>query len=270
MKKDNYFKITDDGKLTTSQLLDKCRKEFKVWSYYDNKELDKQFPAPKKPTTFYYKKVIEADEENKNISANDFEKSGRKGITLRDRILMELAYFEETGQHLDIDNVTTCSGSRCAGGFVPYANRSDDKFSVGHVYPGVGHGVWRVREKLEPLENSQSMEETLKSFDLRLKTLENKLNFPKPITSQDIEKGLQDCLKYVKHRWTHKDCGLKKGMSHGLFNSVMNKYLSEGMKKDTSKKCSCKPELGGCNLCPKWEDIHYNQTLPDIISKLKV
>lgn len=69
----NHFKITDDGKKKTSELLDECRALFPVWSYYDNNRLDKDFPKPKKSTTRYFAKTVEADEKHKNKSANDLE-----------------------------------------------------------------------------------------------------------------------------------------------------------------------------------------------------
>lgn len=112
----NYFKITDDGTLKTSEILAQMREKFDVYSYYDDKQLDKDFPKPKKPTTRYFKKTVEADEENKNKSANEIE----NGITLRERLLMELDYFNETGEHLDVKNITLCAGSRYSDGDVPY------------------------------------------------------------------------------------------------------------------------------------------------------
>ncbi len=113
----NYFHIIDDGKLKTSEILAKCKKNFDVYSWYDDAQLDKDFP----PVTSdrYFKKNIEADEEYKNKSANDLDKMGVKGITLRERLLMELAYFDETGKHLDEINITLCGGSRSSGGDVP-------------------------------------------------------------------------------------------------------------------------------------------------------
>lgn len=117
--KQNLFKITDDGKLKTSEIIAEMKEKFDVYCWYSNQQLDKDFPPPKKATTRYFKKTVEADEEHRNKSANDLEKEGVKGCTLRERLFMELEYFEETGGHLDIDNITLCSGSRSSGGGVP-------------------------------------------------------------------------------------------------------------------------------------------------------
>lgn len=116
--KTKYFQITDDGKLKTSEILAECRKHFEVYCY-NEENVDTNFPPPKKASTRYFLKTVEADEANKNQSANDLEKAGVDGITLRERLLMELDYFEETGEHLDVINWTLCSGSRYSGGPVP-------------------------------------------------------------------------------------------------------------------------------------------------------
>lgn len=66
----NYIKIKE-RKTKTSKLLNECRKLFKVWCYYSDEELDKNFPIPKKLTIHYFRDTQEADEELKNKSAND-------------------------------------------------------------------------------------------------------------------------------------------------------------------------------------------------------
>jgi len=62
---------------------------------------------------------VEADPELADKSANDLAKQGIKGATLLERLLLELAYFLATGDHLDKGSATLCSGSRGSGGFVP-------------------------------------------------------------------------------------------------------------------------------------------------------
>ena len=51
--------------------------------------------------------------------ADDFQKEEINSITLEERFLFELKYFLETGQHLDVQNITRCAGSRDAAGRVP-------------------------------------------------------------------------------------------------------------------------------------------------------
>ncbi|PIR88036.1 MAG: hypothetical protein COU10_01330 [Candidatus Harrisonbacteria bacterium CG10_big_fil_rev_8_21_14_0_10_45_28] len=59
----------------------------------------------------------EADRENRDQPAQNFERDGC--VTLHERILFEIAYFLETGQHLDEERWTICAGSRGAGGGAP-------------------------------------------------------------------------------------------------------------------------------------------------------
>lgn len=55
---------------------------------------------------------IEADEEFKNQSASDLEAINHSGITLLERLVYEIKYYQETGQNLDINSITLCTGSR--------------------------------------------------------------------------------------------------------------------------------------------------------------
>lgn len=113
--------ITDHPDITTSGIMNLFRSKFKVWSYYDNERLDKDFPAPKEKTTRSFLKQQEPDTDTLGLSVKEFESrfDANCGITLRERLLLELAYFDETGDHLDVKGVTFCSGSRYSDGYVP-------------------------------------------------------------------------------------------------------------------------------------------------------
>ena len=76
---------------------------------------------PAKNGSYWVKflKTVEADPELKDKSANTLAEEKIKGITLLERLLLELGYFLATGNHLDIENVTLCSGSRRSNGRVP-------------------------------------------------------------------------------------------------------------------------------------------------------
>ena len=127
----DLWKVIDDCR-KTSEILAECRSKFDVYSYYDEKRLDADFQPPAKETVRYFKKNIEADLELANKSANDLKAEGIEGITLRERLILELQYFKETGNHLDIDNWTLCSGSRNSDGNVPdvYWNSDDRRLHV--------------------------------------------------------------------------------------------------------------------------------------------
>lgn len=106
---------------------------FKKWKYTDG-DLDTAVPTndrvSSKDYVVYVNQNIEADEEFKNKSANDLAKTDHKGITLLERLVLELYYFDKTGSHLDVNNVTLCVGSRDAYGDVPSADWDDDEFWV--------------------------------------------------------------------------------------------------------------------------------------------
>lgn len=137
--------------ISMNRVYDECAKHFKCWRYVE--DLDKDIPTndPRAGGSAYVVRLrdrIEADEEHKNKSAKDLAISGIKGITLLERMLLELKYFDETGKHLDIQNVTLCSGSRDADGYVPYAHWSVGRFDVYWLGPSYRSPLLRVREVL--------------------------------------------------------------------------------------------------------------------------
>ncbi|PIU74766.1 MAG: hypothetical protein COS76_04390 [Candidatus Portnoybacteria bacterium CG06_land_8_20_14_3_00_39_12] len=63
-----------------------------------------------------------------------------------ERIIHELKFFQETGEHLDIDNITLCAGSRGRGGHVPLVSWNGGHFVVVWCRPGRAGEVWRARQ----------------------------------------------------------------------------------------------------------------------------
>ena len=105
---------------TLNDAMRACKKHFATWQYYD--DLDKDVvkndrTAQDGAYAVWFRDRIEADEEMKNLSANNLAEQKVSGITLLERILMELEYFGRTGKHLDIENWTLCGCSRCSGGY---------------------------------------------------------------------------------------------------------------------------------------------------------
>jgi len=159
--KNYYFPVFDTGQLKTSEILDLCEKLFPVYCY-NRENVDKEFPLPKKTTLRWFKANIEADEEHKNKSADGLEKEGIVGITLRERLLLELNYYSFTGKHLDIDNITLCAGSRDSDGGVPVVDWRGGRLQVDwYGYVGAGDDL-RVREAVS------------NPFDLNLLPLKDK------------------------------------------------------------------------------------------------
>lgn len=122
-----------------------------VYTYVD--DIDKDVPTndrdPNRDGSYVvsFVRTVEADEANKNFSANELAKRGHKGITLLERLLLELGYFLTTNKHLDEKNWTLCSGSRHVYGFVPHVHwDSDDrKVYVNWYLPVSSSGGLRSR-----------------------------------------------------------------------------------------------------------------------------
>ncbi len=108
--------------LTIAQVIAACRKHFKVWLYRDDlgEAVTENDRSPANGSyAIRVRDRVEADEELKNLSANDIKERGTATMTLLERLLFESKYFKETGKHLDINNWTLCAGSRYSSGGVP-------------------------------------------------------------------------------------------------------------------------------------------------------
>jgi len=89
---------------------------------------------------------VEADEEFKNKSARYLKTAGHTGITVLERLVYEAKYFKETGEHLDIENVTMCSGSRNSYGSVLGVDFNGICLSIDWHFVGTYHDSLRSRE----------------------------------------------------------------------------------------------------------------------------
>ena len=134
--------------LTLNRVYDKCAEKFSCWRYID--DLDKATVKNDRDLShgsyaILVRNRIEADEELKDLSANDLKEKNILGITLLERLLYELKYFSETGKHLDIRTVTLCLGSRDSDGNVPAVDWHDDKLRVDRHSPVARYDELRVR-----------------------------------------------------------------------------------------------------------------------------
>lgn len=121
--------------LTMNLAFQRLTERTATWRYTN--DLDKAVVKnDREPTADYAIRIrdrVEADEENKNLSANQLKEKGIPGITLLERLILGLFYFwKSRGKHLDLKTVTLCSGSRCSDGSVPGV----DLHSVGRVCVG--------------------------------------------------------------------------------------------------------------------------------------
>ena len=100
-----------------------CEKLFASWKYCD--DLDKAISKNIRNTSIHYavwvRDEVEPDAETLGKSTRKADPDMKIGITLLERIIFEIKYFTETGNHLDVKGATFCSGSRNSGGDVPGA-----------------------------------------------------------------------------------------------------------------------------------------------------
>lgn len=115
--------------ITPQSGYDLCAKNFLCWKCRD-KNLDEVIVSDRTTKSGAYAIRVrdrdEADEEQKNLSANYLKEQNIPSITLEEREIYELKFFKETGKHLDIENVTLCAGSRYDNGNVPSMNWYED------------------------------------------------------------------------------------------------------------------------------------------------
>ncbi len=133
--------------LTLNQVYDVLAEQFPCWRCVD--DLDKGVPKNDRTTNQTYairvRDRVEADEELKNLSADQLKEKGVVGITLLERMIFELKYWDETAKHLDINNWTLCAGSRGSVGRVPRAGWHGGGFRVGWCRSGGCGGFVRSR-----------------------------------------------------------------------------------------------------------------------------
>jgi ribosomal protein L31 len=135
--------------MTPQKAYDLCAEKFPCWKYTDE-SLDIAVPthdrtADNGPYAIWIMDTVEADEVHEDKSADMLTQQGIKGITLTERLLLELKYFTQAGKHLDIKNWTLCSGSRGCDGYVPNVCWRGGKLKVGWCSVGDRNGNLRSR-----------------------------------------------------------------------------------------------------------------------------
>jgi len=140
--------------MTPQKLYDKCAELFPSWKWTES-SLNEIVISDRVAKSGVYgayaiwvRDRVEADEELKNLSANQLKERNISGITLEERLVYELKYFKETGKHLDIQNVTLCSGSRYRDGLVPYVylDSDDRRVRVDWTFPDIARVSLRSRQ----------------------------------------------------------------------------------------------------------------------------
>lgn len=89
----------------------------------------------------------EADEDLKNLSANQIAESKTDTLCLTERLLLGDFLYWKHRKHLDVDTVTLCSGSRFSVGLVPFVDWSGIRMRVDWYDTDVAGGVLRSRQQ---------------------------------------------------------------------------------------------------------------------------
>lgn len=132
--------------MTPNRLFGKMKECFPSWRHTDNLDTIVSDRRADRDYAIWVRDRVEADEELKNLSANDLRAKDIPGITLEERLLYELKFFKETGKHLDVVNVTLCTGSRDPDGGVPSVLLScDGRVDVNWSDPDSRGVSWRSR-----------------------------------------------------------------------------------------------------------------------------
>jgi hypothetical protein len=109
------------GLITNNDAFDACIKMLgAAWRYTD--DLNTVIDVVNRPKTSYVvwvKATVEADPDFASVSAESIKERRLNTLTLLERLVLELMHFDETKQHLDVENWTLCAGSRYADGSVP-------------------------------------------------------------------------------------------------------------------------------------------------------
>ncbi|MBI5194348.1 MAG: hypothetical protein HZA08_13035 [Nitrospirae bacterium] len=120
------------AEVTPQWIYDKSNELFPCWKWTEG-NLDEiiisERIAKNRPYAIRVRDRVEADEELKNHSAYDI-KDQMTYETFEERMVHELKFFKETGEHLDRLNVTLCAGSCYYFGYVPRIRWYDGKLLV--------------------------------------------------------------------------------------------------------------------------------------------
>lgn len=111
------------GLVTNNERFDASKKLFgNAWRYVDDLNTVRDIVTrPKTPYVVYVKATVEADPDLASVSAEAIEQRALNVLTLGERLDLGLQHhYFFGGEHLDVENVTLCAGSRCADGDVPF------------------------------------------------------------------------------------------------------------------------------------------------------
>lgn len=134
--------------LTMNQVYDCMSKAFKCWRYNDDLDAKvlKNARDAKLSYAIWVRVGAEPDEKYLGKSTNQTDPNMAIGQTLLERMIHEIVFFDETGDHLDIKGITFCTGSRDSDGSVPYMHWSGKDVKVYWFYLYHSRSGYGLRE----------------------------------------------------------------------------------------------------------------------------
>ena len=135
--------------LTFATVIKALREKFKVSLYTEDldKDVTENIRIPDKSYAIRVHGRQEADEEWKDTSASQLKEQNVNCVTLMERLVDELKWFDETSEHMDIDNWTLCAGSRCSDGNVPHVHWGSDFRELRVYWCFLGHANGHLRAR---------------------------------------------------------------------------------------------------------------------------
>jgi hypothetical protein len=135
--------------LKIEEVLAQCKKRFSVrrWTEEDLDAITKSTRCATTETyAIWVRDIPESDPIHANKSYNTLAHTSVIGTTLLERLLYELKYFMETGKHLDVTNMTLCTGTLYSNGRVAGVYWRGDGLDVSWCNRGFARSDIRVRE----------------------------------------------------------------------------------------------------------------------------
>ena len=137
---------------TLSREYELCKALFPCWRWVEDLDgaVTENEREPKESYLIWVRDREEADEELKNLSANDIKRKKLTTQTLLERMIHERKFFKETGRHLDTQTWTLCSGSRFSDGDVPSVSWFVGEMRVDSYDPDSFDDNLRARQVVRP------------------------------------------------------------------------------------------------------------------------
>lgn len=119
-------------RMTINFAFDKAFELFSSWRYKNdlNKAIPKNARNTQNSYAIWVRDGVEPDAEFLEKSTKETDPDMRIGITVLEGIILEMKYFLQTGNHLNMKGVTLCSGSRFSYGSVPGLLWREGQFAV--------------------------------------------------------------------------------------------------------------------------------------------